>query len=82
MNDSTFIKRMFLGAFIWQTVKVMFRHPIASIIIITTLYFGGRYMLFNHPDVLVDGLRAVREEAVAVGSKIQEVTVESLSEKH
>jgi hypothetical protein len=73
MDTKDFIKKVFLGAFIWHIVKYFFRYPIRMIIITGALYFGGRYMLFNHPDVIRDGITAVKNEAVTVSRKIGEV---------
>jgi hypothetical protein len=73
MDDKNFIKRVFLGAFIWHIIKYFFRYPIRILIIVTVIYFGGRYMLFNHPDMIRNGLDAAKEEMRTVGEQISKV---------
>jgi hypothetical protein len=76
-----FIKKVLVGAIIWNLVRCWFRRPIIGTIIIVALYVGGRYMLFNHPETVSNGLRAVREETVAIGTQIAKVTVDSVEPK-
>jgi hypothetical protein len=77
--NGDFIKKVFLGAFIWQLVRYFFKYPLRMTIILAVMYIGGRYMLFNHPETVSNGIRAVKDEAVKVGNQIGKVTNDSLT---
>jgi hypothetical protein len=70
-----FIKKAIIGSFIFFFVKMLFRRPLLSLCLGVCIYFGGRYMIFNHPDMVSNGLRAVKEEVQTVGKQIHKVTV-------
>ena len=78
MDAKNFALKALIGSFIFFFVRNLFRRPLLTITVVTVLYFGGRYMLFEHPKMVSDGIRAVKKEAITVGQKIQKVTVDAL----
>jgi hypothetical protein len=70
MDNKDFAKKAFIGAFIWHLVKYFFRYPLKMTIIVVSLYLVGRYMIFNHPDTVRDGIIAVKDETVAVATQM------------
>jgi hypothetical protein len=71
-----FWKKIFGAAVIWHLVKYFFRYPMRFTVVIVLLYLGGRYVLFNRPDLIHSGIDAVKAEAHAVGQQIKTVANE------
>lgn len=66
-----------IGSFGFFLVKTLFRHPIKFILIIGAIYLGGRYMIYNHPEELRNGINAVVNEVTTTSVQLVKVLASS-----
>jgi hypothetical protein len=51
-------------------VRSFFRYPLRMTLIVLGLYFGLRYMVYNHPEMLQKGANVVLQEVAQTSSMV------------